>query len=137
MRVIVHGGAGSGADLGRPMPDRQAVLDASPRNHLDWLRGRFGGHDTVGDVPQVGAGFYCTPAGGASATGAGEDIARVTLSRRPVNLLEGGATADRAATLALDAFENLTDSTAGVIVCGPEATGSATNASMQVAVATD
>jgi len=26
----------------------------------------------VGDVPQVGSGFFCTEAGGASATGAGE-----------------------------------------------------------------
>jgi beta-aspartyl-peptidase (threonine type) len=136
--------------------------DGSPREHLDWLRDRFGGHDTVGavardggrfaaatstagrwfalagrvgDVPQIGAGFYCTPAGGASATGAGEDIARVTLSRRAVDLLDAGASAERAAALAVDEFEALTDSTVGVIVCGPDGVGSATNASMQVAVA--
>jgi beta-aspartyl-peptidase (threonine type) len=137
--------------------------DGSPRAHLDWLRERFAGHDTVGavardrgrfaaatstagrwfalagrvgDVPQIGAGFYCTPTGGASATGAGEDIARVTLSRRAVALLADGASAERAAALAVDEFEKLTDSTAGVIVCGPDGAGSATNAaSMQVAVA--
>ncbi|AXG05127.1 asparaginase [Haloplanus rubicundus] len=152
----------------------------SPKAHLDWLRERFGrggehDHDTVGavagveprstgsrstagggrfaaatstagrwfalagrvgDVPQVGAGFFCTPAGGASATGAGEDIARVTLARRAVDHLAGGAAADRAAALAIDEFEELTGSTAGVIVCGPDGVGAARNSeSMQVAVA--
>jgi beta-aspartyl-peptidase (threonine type) len=138
--------------------------DGSPRDHLDWLRDRFGGRDTVGavagegdrfaaatstggrwvalagrvgDVPQVGSGFFATPAGGASATGAGEDIARVTLSRRAVDHLADGATAERAATLAVEAFSELTDSVAGVIVCGPDGVGSATNASMQVAIAMD
>jgi len=142
--------------------------DGSPRAHLDWLRERFGrdgerDHDTVGavagedsrfaaatstagrwfalagrvgDVPQVGSGFFCTPAGGASATGAGEDIARVTLARRAVDHLTDGADADRAATLAIEEFEDLTGSTAGVIVCGPDGVGAAKNSeSMQVAVA--
>jgi beta-aspartyl-peptidase (threonine type) len=137
--------------------------EGSPRAHLDWLRERFGGHDTVGavagdgerlaaatstagrwfalagrvgDVPQVGSGFFCTPAGGAGATGAGEDIARVTLARRAVDHLTDGAPADRAATLAIDEFEELTGSTAGVIVCGPDGVGAARNSeSMQVAVA--
>lgn len=72
----------------------------------------------VGDVPQVGSGFYATRAGGASATGAGEDIARVTLARRAVDHLERGHTAAAAADLAVEEFENLTGSTAGVIVLG-------------------
>jgi beta-aspartyl-peptidase (threonine type) len=70
----------------------------------------------VGDVPQVGSGFYATRAGGASATGAGEDIARVTLARRAVDHLEAGRTAAAAAKLAIEEFEDLTGSTAGVIV---------------------
>ncbi|MFC6942403.1 isoaspartyl peptidase/L-asparaginase [Salinirubellus sp. GCM10025818] len=70
----------------------------------------------VGDVPQVGSGFYATRAGGASATGAGEDIARVTLARRAVDHLETGRTAADAAELAIEEFEDLTGSTAGVIV---------------------
>jgi isoaspartyl peptidase/L-asparaginase-like protein (Ntn-hydrolase superfamily) len=74
------------------------------------LRGR------VGDVAQVGAGFYCARMGGASATGAGEDIARVTLARRAVDHLERGRDAGEAATLAIEEFEDLTGSTAGVIV---------------------
>ena len=119
----------------------------SPAAHLDWLRERFAAATStagrwfalagrVGDVPQVGSGFSCTPAGGASATGAGEDIARVTLARRAVDALADGASADRAATLAIEAFEELTGSTAGVIVCGPTGVGAAKNSeSMQVAAA--
>lgn len=84
-------------------------------------------------MPQVGSGFYCTPAGGASATGAGEDIARVTLAQRAVDHLADGTTADRAASLAIEEFETLTGSEAGVIVCGPDGVGSAFNsAAMQV-----
>ncbi|MFB6082372.1 MAG: isoaspartyl peptidase/L-asparaginase [Halanaeroarchaeum sp.] len=117
--------------------------DDGPAAHLDWLRERFGGHDTVGavatdgdrvaaatstggrwlalagrvgDVPQVGSGFYAAPAGGASATGAGEDIAKVTLSRRAVGHLEAGHDAQAAAALAVEEFGELTGSTAGVIV---------------------
>jgi beta-aspartyl-peptidase (threonine type) len=81
----------------------------------------------VGDVPQVGSGFYCAPAGGASATGAGEDIARVTLSRRAVRHLEAGRDAQTAAESAIREFGELTGSSAGVIVAGRESLGSAFN----------
>lgn len=73
----------------------------------------------VGDVSQVGSGFYCTPAGGASATGAGEDIARITLSRRAIQLLEGGLDAQSAAESAIEEFEDRTGSRAGVILLTP------------------
>jgi beta-aspartyl-peptidase (threonine type) len=159
----------------------------SPRDHLEWLRERFGqgdadptDHDTVGavavdgversaagsrqtagdgprfaaatstagrwfalagrigDVPQVGAGFYCTPAGGASATGEGEDIARTALARQAVDRLDDGATPDCAAAAAIEAFESRTGSTAGLVVCGPGGVGSAHNSeSMQVRTARD
>lgn len=133
------------------------------RAQLDWLREQFGGHDTVGavardgdriaaatstggrwlalagrvgDVPQVGSGFYCTRAGGASATGAGEDIARVTLARRAVDHLEHGRDAQAAADLAIEEFEDLTGSDAGVIVMRNDGdSGSAYNTeAMQTAV---
>ncbi len=141
-------------------PDRR---DA-PDEHLAWVRDRFGGTDTVGavaadgesvaaatstagrwfalagrvgDVPQVGSGFYCAPAGGASATGAGEDIARTTLSRRAVAALEDGLDADAAAERAVAEFEALTGSEAGVVVL--DADGDAGSAfcseAMQTAVA--
>jgi len=81
----------------------------------------------VGDVPQIGSGFYATPAGGASATGAGEEIARVTLSRLAVDRLEAGESPEEAAEGAIEEFEAITDSTAGIIVCDGQAVGSAYN----------
>ncbi|QUO48399.1 MULTISPECIES: isoaspartyl peptidase/L-asparaginase [Halorubrum] len=90
----------------------------------------------VGDVPQVGSGFFCTEAGGASATGAGEDIARVTLSRRAVDFLDEGLDAQGAADRAIEEFEAITGSGAGVIVLGDEGAGSAFNTEgMQTSVA--
>ena len=70
----------------------------------------------VGDVPQVGGGFFASPAGGASATGAGEDIAREGLARRAVSLLEQGADAPTAARIAIDEFDDATEGDAGVVV---------------------
>ncbi|AEN06504.1 isoaspartyl peptidase/L-asparaginase [Halolamina sp.] len=137
---------------------------AGPTAHLEWLEERFGGHDTVGavafddgefaaatstggrswalsgrvgDVPQVGSGFYCTPAGGASATGAGEDIAKVTLTQRAVQKLEAGADAQTAAAEAIEEFDDITGSSAGVIVADEEDVGSAFNSEgMQTSTAT-
>ena len=81
----------------------------------------------VGDVPQVGSGFFCTAAGGASSTGAGEDIARVTLTERAVGHLDDGLSAQEAADTAIAEFEELTGSGAGVIVLGEDGAGSAFN----------
>ncbi|MDZ5812766.1 isoaspartyl peptidase/L-asparaginase [Halorubrum sp. AD140] len=90
----------------------------------------------VGDVPQVGSGFFCTEAGGASATGAGEDIARVTLSRRAVDALDAGLDAQAAADRAMAEFESVTGSGAGVIVLDDDGAGSAFNTEgMQTSVA--
>jgi len=44
----------------------------------------------VGDTPLIGAGTYCNAYGGASATGAGEEIIRVLLAREVVRWLERG-----------------------------------------------
>ncbi|QSG11889.1 Isoaspartyl peptidase or L-asparaginase, Ntn-hydrolase superfamily [Halapricum desulfuricans] len=112
-------------------------------DQLAWVQDHFTGHDTVGavasdgeraatatstggrwfalagrvgDVPQIGAGFYASEAGGASATGAGEDIARETLARRAVRHLEEGAGPQTAADRTIAEFENSHDSVAGVIV---------------------
>ena len=89
----------------------------------------------VGDVPQVGAGFHCSPTAAVSATGAGEDIARVLLSRRVARHVEAGRDADEATALAIDEFAELTGSTAGVIAIDGRGTlGSAYNsAAMQTA----
>ncbi|WP_436925672.1 isoaspartyl peptidase/L-asparaginase [Halosimplex amylolyticum] len=76
----------------------------------------------VGDVPQVGAGFYTSEAGGASATGAGEDIAREGLARRAVDLLERGADAEAAARIAIEEFDDAADGDAGIVVVGADGT---------------
>jgi beta-aspartyl-peptidase (threonine type) len=91
----------------------------------------------VGDVPQVGCGFYCSRAGGASATGAGEDIARVTMARRAVAHLEMGRDAGDAADLAVDELADVTGSEAGIIVLdNAGGVGEAYNSdAMQTAVA--
>ena len=133
---------------------------------LAWVREQFGGSDTVGavavengavaaatstggrwcalagrvgDVPQVGSGFYATPAGGASATGAGEDIARVTLSRLAVERLESGDGPEAAAEHAIDELAAVTGSEAGIIVLDSEGrAGSAYNTeAMQTSTARD
>jgi isoaspartyl peptidase/L-asparaginase-like protein (Ntn-hydrolase superfamily) len=137
-----------------------------PRAHLEWVRERFGGTDTVGavatdgddlaaatstggrwfalagrvgDVPQIGSGFYATPAGAASATGAGEDIARTTLTKLAVDHLADGSEPQTAAEQAIATFEERTGSTAGVIVIDPAGNrGSAFNSEgMQTAAAED
>ena len=135
---------------------------ADVRERIEWVREHFSGADTVGavavdegrvaaatstggrwyalagrvgDVPQVGCGFYASPAGGASATGAGEDIARTTLAREAVRRLEAGENPQEAAANAIGEFEERTDSTAGIIVLDSEGrAGSAYNsAAMQTA----
>ena len=135
-----------------------------PRSQLDWVRERFGGVDTVGavatdgtdlaaatstggrwfalagrvgDVPQVGSGFYATSDAAASATGAGEDIARTTLSRMAVDHVAAGTHPQEAAEEAIATFEEQTGSSAGVIVIDTDGNrGSAFNSDgMQTAAA--
>ncbi|MFB6128393.1 MAG: isoaspartyl peptidase/L-asparaginase, partial [Halorhabdus sp.] len=145
--------------------DRWADVDQpgeSVEDHLAWLADHFGGHDTVGavatdgeriaagtstggrwgalagrvgDVPQVGAGFYASPAGGASATGAGEDIARDALARRVVEHLDAGESPQDAVADVIESFDERVDGTAGVIALDAEGNaGSAfTSEAMQTA----
>jgi L-asparaginase/beta-aspartyl-peptidase (threonine type) len=137
--------------------------EGDARAHVEWVREQFGdGHDTVGavatdgeqlaaatstggrwfalagrvgDVPQIGAGFYADERGGASATGAGEAIARFGLARRAVAALDGRPP-ERAGAHAIDEFEAATGAHAGVVVLDHDGrAGSATNAEvMQTAV---
>lgn len=136
-----------------------------PRAQLGWVRERFGGSDTVGavatdgdriaagtstggrwfalagrvgDVPQVGSGFYAGERAAASATGAGEAIARAGLSRKAVQRVESGADPATAAAEALAEFESLTGSTAGVIVLDRAGTqGTAFNSAAMQTAGTD
>lgn len=91
----------------------------------------------IGDSPQIGAGFFAGPAGGASATGAGEAIAKAGLTRRAVDHLEAGMAAQAAADRAIDELERVTGDTAGVIVLDREGSfGTATNAEAMQTVTT-
>lgn len=119
-------------------------------SRLAWIRNHFGGTDTVGavatdgeeicattstagrwfalagrvgDVPQVGAGFYASAEVAASATGEGEAIARFGLARRVVDAVEAGASPQTAADEQLGAFETETGGRAGVIVVDADGRG--------------
>ncbi|WP_144798530.1 isoaspartyl peptidase/L-asparaginase [Halorubrum depositum] len=132
---------GGGDDGKRGAPDHDTVGAVASDGETFAAATSTGGRSfalagRVGDVPQVGSGFFCTEAGGASATGAGEDIARVTLSRRAVDFLDEGVGAQAAADRAIDEFDEITGSGAGVIVLDDDGAGSAFNTDgMQTSVA--
>ena len=113
------------------------------REQLDWVHEQFGGIDTVGavatdgtrlaaatstggrwaalagrvgDVPQVGSGVYATERAAASATGAGEAIARFGLARRVVDAVEDGDDPQTAAERTIRGFGTETGEEAGLIV---------------------
>lgn len=69
----------------------------------------------VGDTPLIGAGTYCNEYGGASATGAGEDIIRVNLAREVVRSIEQGAHPQEAAERGIALLARRTGSGGGVI----------------------
>ncbi|MDS0278311.1 isoaspartyl peptidase/L-asparaginase [Halomicroarcula sp. S1AR25-4] len=104
-------GVAHAADVARVVATDGDRLAAATSTAGRWfaLAGR------VGDVPQIGAGFYADGRGGASATGEGEAIARFGLARRAVDLLETFGPR-QAAEEALAEFERATDGQAGVVV---------------------
>ena len=145
------------ADLSPPETDNR-------RAHLEWVREQFGGTDTVGavatdgqhlavatstggrwcalagrvgDVPQIGAGFYASETAAASATGAGEAIARYGLARKVVEAIEDGDNPDTATDRAIRGFGAETDESAGIIAIDTSGrTGSSFNSEgMQTAAA--
>lgn len=132
------------------------------QEHLEWIREEFGGSDTVGavatdgeqvvtgtstggrwcavagrvgDVPQVGAGFYATETAAVSTTGAGETIAKFGLARRVGEAIETGESPGEATDRLIGEFDETTDAQAGVIAVDIEGrTGEAFNSSgMQTA----
>jgi len=137
-----------------------------PAAHCEWVHDHFDGTDTVGavatdgdevaaatstggrwfalagrvgDVPQVGAGFFASAGAAASATGAGEEIARFGLARRAVDAVDDGEGPQHAADRVVRGFGAATEATAGLIVVDADGrTGRATNAdAMPTGVATE
>ena len=90
----------------------------------------------VGDSPVFGAGAYANQIAGASATGWGEHIMRVVLSRMVVLDVEQGKIPMEAAKNGMKMFAEKTGSEAGIIVVDKEGNvGYATNAkAMPVAI---
>ena len=77
----------------------------------------------VGDVPQVGAGFFASDTAAASATGEGEAIARFGLARKAVEAVEDGDDPQTAADRVIRGFEAETGGKAGLIVTDSEGAG--------------
>lgn len=69
----------------------------------------------VGDTPVIGAGTYCNECGGASTTGAGEEIIRVCLAREVVRCIEQGAHPQEAAEQGIAMLARRTGAVGGVI----------------------
>ncbi len=90
----------------------------------------------IGDSPVMGAGAYANDVCGATATGWGEHIMRVVLSRMVVLYVEEGLDVISAAKKGMDMFEKKTGSEAGIILADSKGNfGYATNAkAMPVAV---
>jgi len=143
--------------------DELAGPGEDTRDQLEFVREEFGGIDTVGavatdgegvgavtstggrwcalagrvgDVPQIGAGFYASARAAASATGAGEAIARFGLARRVVDAIEDGDDPGTATDRTIRGFGAETGAEAGVIAVDIDGrTGSAFNSDgMQTAV---
>ncbi|MFX1331000.1 MAG: isoaspartyl peptidase/L-asparaginase family protein [Promethearchaeota archaeon] len=70
----------------------------------------------VGDSPVMGAGAYANEICGATATGWGEHIMRVTLTRMAVLYVEQGLDIQSAADKAMNLFEIKTGSEAGLVM---------------------
>jgi L-asparaginase / beta-aspartyl-peptidase len=111
------GGPSSGGTVGACAIDRDGhVASATSTGGTVFKRpGR------IGDSPLCGCGTYADDRGGAaSATGSGEAIMRVTMSRVCVDVMRQGATAARAAWLAVDELAQVTGDTGGIICCDHE-----------------
>jgi isoaspartyl peptidase/L-asparaginase-like protein (Ntn-hydrolase superfamily) len=130
----------TGADTDATPPDHDTVgavatdgqrLAAATSTGGRWfaLAGR------VGDVPQVGAGFYATERAAVSTTGDGEVIARFGLARRVAHAIDDGDQPQHAVDRLLRGFETDTGGAAGIIAVRTDGvTGSACNtAAMQTA----
>jgi beta-aspartyl-peptidase (threonine type) len=70
----------------------------------------------VGDVPVLGAGCYCGPAGAVTCTGHGEAAMRVVLAKYVYDQMEDGRSSIEAATAGIAYLLDRVDGKVGVIV---------------------
>lgn len=70
----------------------------------------------AGDVPVIGGGSYCGPAGAVTCSGHGEPVVRVCLAKYAYDLLEHGAGAQETAERAVDYLVAAVAGNAGLIV---------------------
>jgi len=70
----------------------------------------------VGDSPLIGCGTYANAFGAVSCTGQGEAIMRVVMARDAAQLLQDGIDPVEAARMAVETLQELTGSTAGIIL---------------------
>jgi beta-aspartyl-peptidase (threonine type) len=81
----------------------------------------------VGDTPIWGAGGYVDTGGGAAATGYGEDIMRVLLTKRAIDYVHAGKTSQDAASQAISDLSEKVNGYGGVIVLTSDGIGLAFN----------
>jgi len=75
----------------------------------------------VGDTPQVGCGAYAdNQAGAAAATGKGEDLMKLVISKLACDLMAGGLSAQAAADAALHRLEQRVQGYGGLITMSPD-----------------
>lgn len=70
----------------------------------------------VGDVPVIGSGGYCGPAGGVACTGHGEPVMRLCLAKYAYDLLAGGMPASAAVKQAVKHLVDTVNGRAGLIM---------------------
>lgn len=74
----------------------------------------------VGDTSMIGSGTYATPVAGASATGFGEGIMKIVLSKMVTDLVQLGMTPQMAADSGIKILTERTGQQAGIIVLDRE-----------------
>jgi beta-aspartyl-peptidase (threonine type) len=116
---------GTADTVGCVVVDKNGIMAAT--SSTGGIRGKPLGR--VGDSPVFGSGAFANKVAGASATGYGEHIMRVTLTRNVVNDIESGMDVQSAAEKGIKFLADMTGSEAGVIAADSKGNwGRATNA---------
>lgn len=117
--------AGSSAGLFMPIQDTVGALALDAQGHLaaatstGGMRHKMPGR--VGDSPIIGSGAYADDSlGAASATGRGEDIMKIILSKSACDLMAGGLAPQAAADAIIRRLAERVKGQGGVILMNPE-----------------